>query len=145
MHIVILICALLLTDKIYSQPKIFSQLNETNAGCGKITLNQEPRIEAIVAKHIEINQKAKGFPGYRVQVYFGSGSDAKSLANKVRNNLNNEFPDYDSYLIYEAPYFKVRIGDFRNRNESYKAFKLIQSNYPQAFIVDDLIALPRLE
>lgn len=145
MRIVIIISILFFTNKIYSQPKIFSQLNEKNAGWGKITIIQEPKVEAIIAKHIEINQKAKGFPGYRVQVYFGSGSDAKSLANKVRNNLNNEFPDYDSYLIYEAPYFKVRIGDFRNRNEAYKAFKIIQPNYPQAFIVDDLIALPRLE
>lgn len=145
MRFFVFIFILFSSNEIYSQPKIFSQLNETQSGWGKVTIKQEPRIEAIVAKHIDINQKAKGFPGYRVQVYFGSGSDAKSVANKIRNNLNTEFADYDSYLVYEAPYFKVRIGDFRNRNEAYKAFKIIQTNYPQAFIVDDLIALPRLD
>jgi len=145
MRIVLFVFIVLFSSKIFCQPKIFSSLNETKTGWGKVTLKQEPRIEAIVAKHIDLNQKAKGFPGYRVQVYFGSGSDAKSAANKIRNNLNNEFTDYDSYLVYEAPYFKVRVGDYRNRNEAFKAFKIIQANYPQAFIVDDLIALPRLE
>ncbi len=129
----------------FAQPKIFATLAETKSGWGKITLQQESRIEAIVGKHIEVNQKAKGFPGYRVQVYFGSGSDAKNTAHKIRNSLNTTFPDYDSYLVYEAPYFKVRVGDFRNRNEAYKAFKIIQSSYPGAFIVDDLIGLPRLD
>ncbi len=145
MRIILYFVIILFSLNGYCQPKIFSSLKENKAGWGKVTIKQEPRIEAIVAKHIDINQKAKGFPGYRVQVYFGSGSDAKSIANKIRNNLNNEFTDYDSYLVYEAPYFKVRVGDFRNRNEAFKAFKIIQSNYPQAFIVDDLIALPRIE
>lgn len=128
-----------------AQPKIYATLSETKTGWGKVTLQQESRIEAIVGKHIEVNQKAKGFPGYRVQVYFGSGSDAKNTAHKIRNSLNTAFPDYDSYLVYEAPYFKVRVGDFRNRNEAYKAFKIIQPSYPGAFIVDDLIGLPRLD
>jgi hypothetical protein len=130
--------------KTIAQPEIYQTISSTKPGWGKVTLNQEPRIEALVGKHIAINQKAKGFPGYRVQVYFGSGTDAKSVANKIRTELNNQFPDMSSYLIYEAPYFKVRVGDYRNRNEAYKAFKILQGNYPGAFIVDDLIGLPRL-
>lgn len=130
--------------KTIAQPEIYQSLSSSKTGWGKVTLLQESRIEGIVSKHIEINQKAKGFPGYRVQVYFGSGSDAKSIANKIRSELNNQFPEIGSYLLYEAPYFKVRVGDFRNRNEAYKAFKLVQGNYPGAFIVEDLIEMPRL-
>lgn len=132
------------TVNINAQPKIFQDLKSTQSGWGKVTLVQDPKIESWVGKHIDINQKAKGFPGYRVQVYFGSGTDAKNIANKIRTDLNKEYTDWSSYLSYEAPYFKVRIGDFRNRNEAYKAFKIIQSNYPGAFIVEDLITLPSL-
>jgi hypothetical protein len=143
-----LFCFLLLLEfvtlKTIAQPEIYQTISSSKTGWGKVTLNQEPRLEALVGKHISINQKAKGFPGFRVQVYFGSGTDAKSMANKIRAELNNKFPDMSSYLIYEAPYFKVRIGDYRNRNEAYKAFKMVQENYPGAFIVDDLIGLPRL-
>ncbi len=130
--------------RIWAQPEIFQSISTTKPGWGKVSLVQEPRIEAWVGKHIEINQKAKGFPGYRVQVYFGSGSDAKSIANKIRTDLNNQYPDLGSYLLYEAPYFKVRVGDFRNRNEAYKSFKIVQATYPGAFIVEDLIGLPNL-
>ena len=129
---------------VRAQPQIFQDLNNTKPGWGKITLIQDQKIEGWIGKHIDINQKAKGFPGYRVQVYFGSGSDAKSIANKIRSELNNQYNDWSSYLTYEAPYFKVRVGDFRNRNEAYKAFKIIQSSYPGAFIVEDLISLPSL-
>lgn len=133
-----------LAIKTIAQPEIYQTISSTKSGWGKITLQQEPRIEALVGKHININQKAKGFPGYRVQVYFGSGSDAKSISNKIRTEINNQFPEMSSYLIYEAPYFKVRVGDYRNRNEAYKAYKILQGNYPGAFVVDDLIGLPRL-
>jgi len=128
----------------YSQPQIFNRLSEKKEGWGIVTLKQDARIEALVSKHIEINKKAKGFPGYRIQVYFGSGTDAKNTANKIRNKINNEYTEYESYLIYETPYFKVRVGDFRNKNEAYKAFKTIKNKYPQAFITDDLIQLPPL-
>jgi hypothetical protein len=127
-----------------AQPEIFKSISARQPGWGKVSIVQESRIEALVGKHIEINQKAKGFPGYRVQVYFGSGSDAKGKANKIRTDLNNQYPEMSSYLLYEAPYFKVRVGDFRNRNEAYKAFKIVQQNYPGAFMVEDLIGLPKL-
>lgn len=139
-----LVLSCFITLKTTAQPEIYKNLTSSKSGWGKVNLVQESRIEGIVSKHIEINQKAKGFPGYRVQIYFGSGSDAKSIANKIRSELNNQFPDMDSYLLYEAPYFKVRVGDFRNRNEAYKAFKLLQESYPSAFVVEDLIGLPRL-
>ena len=129
---------------IHAQTDIFNDLKKSQPGWGKINLQQDPKLELWVEKHRDINQKAKGFPGYRVQVYFGSGSDAKGTANKLRSDLNNQYTDWSSYLSYEAPYFKVRIGDFRNRNEAYKAFKIIQGNYPGAFIVEDLISLPPL-
>jgi hypothetical protein len=138
-----LVLTFCLTLKTFAQPEIYQSLSANKSGWGKVTLLQESRIEGIVSKHIEINQKAKGFPGFRVQVYFGSGSDAKSIANKIRSELNNQYPNLDSYLIYEAPYFKVRVGDFRNRNEAYKAYKMVQDKYPGAFVVDDLIGMPR--
>lgn len=142
--IFLLYILVIISAQVLAQPQIFQDINSSKPGWGKITIIQDSKIEGWIGKHIEINQKAKGFPGYRVQVYFGSGSDAKSIANKIRSELNNQYKDWSSYLSYEAPYFKVRIGDFRNRNEAYKAFKIIQSNYPGAFIVEDLISFPAL-
>lgn len=128
----------------FSQQDIFGTLSQQSPGSGKVTLKQDKRIEALVAKHIDLNQKAKGFPGYRVQIYFGSGPNAKNTANKLRSDFSLKFQDIDTYLIYESPYFKVRAGDFRNRNEAYKVFHILKQTYPEAFIVEDLISLPKL-
>ncbi len=126
------------------EPAIFQSLNRNGIGWGRVQIIYSGDAENIISKHISINQKAKGFQGYRIQVYFGSGNEAKAKAQQLRTELKSSFPQYDNYLIYETPFFKVRIGDFRTKMEAYKLFKEIQTQYPSAFIVEDLISFPSL-
>lgn len=127
-----------------AQSQIFSLLNINHLGWGKFTLTSSINTDNIISKHIKLNQKAKGFPGYRIQVFFASGTDAKNQANKLKTELRDSFSDYNVYVLYEEPFFKVKIGDFRNKIEAYKLFKQIQEYYPSAFIVEDLISFPNL-
>ncbi|NSW44608.1 MAG: SPOR domain-containing protein [Bacteroidales bacterium] len=135
---------LFLLNSGYSQAPIFVSLKTNQLGWGKFTFISSVNAENIISKHISINQKAKGIPGYRVQVYFTSGTDAKNQINKMKTELRNSFPEYDCYIIYEEPFFKLRMGDFRTKIEAYKLFCKIKDVYPSAFIVEDLIAFPSL-
>ncbi|MCX7863047.1 MAG: SPOR domain-containing protein [Bacteroidales bacterium] len=128
----------------HAQPIIINQLKQNEPGWGTVILQSQADIETIIDKHISVNQKAKGIPGYRIQVYFGSGNDAKNQANKIRTELRNAFPSFEAYLTYEEPFFKVKIGDFRNKVEAYKLFKIIQQSYPSAFIVEDIVSYENL-
>jgi hypothetical protein len=123
-----------------AQVMILDELRKSNPNEGKINIISQVDYEQIIQKHIEINEKAKGIPGFRVQVFFSSGNDAKQQANKIKNDLRTNFPDYEVYLIYEEPFFKVRIGNFRTKADAYKLFKQVQLLYPEAFIVEDLIS-----
>jgi UDP-2,3-diacylglucosamine pyrophosphatase LpxH len=133
-----------LSGIIYAQSPIFQSLKTNQLGWGKVNIIYNGNVEDIIAKHISVNEKAKGFQGYRIQVYFGSGNDAKNQAQKLRSELKNSFPQFENYLIYDSPYFKVKIGDFRTKVEAFKLFKEIQNIYPSAFIVEDLISFPPL-
>ncbi|MGQ9846833.1 MAG: SPOR domain-containing protein [Bacteroidales bacterium] len=140
----ILFVFLLITFKSFSQSPIFKSLYNSQLGWGKFSLISNTLSDNIISKHININQKAKGMPGFRIQVFFASGTDAKNQALKIKTEIRNLYPQYEAYIIYEEPFFKLRIGDFRTKIEAYKLFKIIQENYPSAFIVDDLISFPNL-
>jgi len=119
--------------------KTSAQSGTETPATGKITINQSPQIAGLIEKHIAVNDKFRGYPGFRVQIYFGNGNKAKEEALRTRNSFNEGFPQYESYIVFQTPYFKVRVGDFVNRYEAYLAFQEISKKYPQAFLVEDLV------
>jgi len=92
-----------------------------------------------VKKRIAINKRQKGIPGYRVQIFFGS---KRKDALEVKADFLKKYPDINAYTKYDEPYFKVRVGDFRTQLKAQKLHKEISGNFPNAFIVNDLIAAP---
>jgi hypothetical protein len=110
----------------------------------KLPVRQDPRITELLIRHNQINQKRKGTEGYRLEIFFSSENKARERAERVRNEFNLVFPDIASYMLFQTPNFKVRIGDFRNKSEALKTKAHIASKYPNAFIVKDNIRFPEL-
>lgn len=74
--------------------------------------------------------------GYRIQIF---SSNTRGEAMKARVEFLNSYPEAKSYLVYQAPNFKVRVGDYRDRLTVNKNLDLIKENFPSAFIVKDEI------
>lgn len=106
---------------------------------------QDPRLSKILGWHIENNKKRDGIRGYRVEIYFSSDMKAKENAFKQKVKFLSKYPEYDVHVKYVAPNFKVRVGDFRTKNEALKLEKKIKKDYPGAFIVPDIIEFPLLK
>lgn len=111
---------------------------------GKLQIRQDPRITDLLVRHSQINQRKNGTEGFRLEIFFSSENKAREMAMRVRNEFNLVFPDIPSYLLFQTPNFKVRIGDFRNKSEALKTKAYIASKYPNAFIVKDIIRFPEL-
>lgn len=128
---------------------IFYHLNLSENGEGKIILSQSVLLNDLIVKHRQINKKlgkAK-IKGYRIQIYRGIGSDARNEANSVSMRFMNSFPEFSQnqiYAIYETPYFKLRIGDYRNKNEAFEHLFRIKKTFPEAYIVNSNINFPEL-
>lgn len=95
----------------------------------------------LVERHKLINAAKKTMPGYRIQIYFGSD---RARAQEIRAEFIQLFPATPSYLLYQQPNFKVRIGDFRTRLEATGFLKKINGHFSNAFIVPDEVKLPEL-
>lgn len=144
----ILFTLLILTTIIVHAQRETLRLEETgylhtgiSAKDGKIILSQNPNLNNIIKKRINSNENT--FPGWRVQIFFESGNTAMSESRKAKEKFLYRYGNsYGAYIIYEAPYFKLRVGDFRSKAEALYFKERISSNFPNSWVVPDIINYP---
>ena len=96
-------------------------------------------VEQMVAKHVELNNKSKTIPGYRVQIASFSGTSSKANAFDLRDRFSADFPEVQVYIVFDEPNFKVKVGDFRTRLEAYAFLQKIKEFY-KGYITKDNIS-----
>jgi len=111
---------------------------------GKVTITQDQRLQTIIDNHIEANS-TRPLNGWRVQIYFGSGAKAKTTAESIKTGFLTDYPDIEVYLEYDAPYFKVNVGNFRNKLDAEKFKFKLQGEYEKMFLVEAKIEYPSLD
>lgn len=83
---------------------------------GSVKVSKDSRIDVLIKKQIYINTLAiRNQPGFRVQIH---SSNRRNDANDAKAKVMQLYPQYRTYLDFQAPYFKVRIGDFKTREEA---------------------------
>jgi hypothetical protein len=102
-----------------------------------ITVVKDPRLDMLLRKQTELNKEVdkinnKTGPGYRIMVV---NTNDRTKALEVKSRMMSEFPDEKSYLIYQSPYFKILIGNFRTRQEAEPFQKKILEIYPTGVII----------
>jgi len=111
----------------------------------------------IMEKHKDISERIKTQPGFRIQIYFDSGANSKIKSNIIKIKYDSlisvkrydedfiaKFPNTKSYLMYQEPNYKIRVGDFRTSFEAQGLLNYIIDYFPNAFIIKDEINFPVL-
>jgi hypothetical protein len=104
---------------------------------------QDPGVDLLVSKHIQVNKALKTMDGFRIQVFSDSGNNSKTKAQAVYDEFQARFPGTGVYLSFKSPNYKVRIGNFRTRLDAQRFLNDLQADYPNAFIITDQINLPK--
>lgn len=69
--------------------------------------------------------------GYRVQIFADNNSrTAKSEARQRERALGQAFPEFGTYVYYDSPYWRLRVGDFRSQYDAEKAASEIRKSFP---------------
>jgi len=75
--------------------------------------------------------------GFRIQVFSSSGVDEAALMKDV---VAGKFIGDSVYVVYDAPVYKIRVGDFVNRYEANQRLpEFTEKGYRDAWIVPDRI------
>ncbi len=113
---------------------------------GKVEVIKDPRVDTLVARKLSANAGSGegGFSssGYRVQLYAGSD---RAAAYKAQAKFQQNYPDIRSYVTYNEPNFKVRVGDFRTRLEAAKMMEQLKPWFSLMFIIAEKINPPKLD
>lgn len=91
--------------------------------------NDNEKIKDLISKKRTYN-KSFGF-GYRIQLYNGNERRAKS----IKSRFNTEFPNVFSQLKYNAPEWKVQVGNYKTKLEADKALQLFQKEFSGIIVV----------
>ena len=111
---------------------------------GTVRIHGEPAIDSLVRLHVAYNQTFPTIPGYRIQIFMESGNRALANCEEVEAEFLEKYEDIPTYITFSAPYYRVRVGDFRTRLEAEKFLQRINRKYPNAWVIKDEINLPDL-
>jgi len=98
-------------------------------------------IDELLNKHKHFNEVQKTIPGYRIQIYSGSGNYSKGNALSERSRFMGRYPAVKAYIIFSTPYYIVKSGNFRTRLEAEAFRQIIIDDYPESYVVKDDIEL----
>lgn len=108
----------------------------------QVRLQGDTGVERMVEKHIELNNKVKTIPGYRVQIASFSGTSSKANAFDLRDRFIADYPEVQAYIVFDEPNFKVKVGDFRTRLEAYAFLQKIKEFYKGYITKDNIVPEP---
>lgn len=101
-----------------------------------LTVHQDSSLTRLTSDYKSYNHLKDVTDGFRIQVTY---TDIRSEAYNSKGQMYKEFPELKSYVEYDQPYYKLRLGDFKTRLEATYYLQQVIILYPGAFIVKDKI------
>jgi hypothetical protein len=107
-----------------------------------VVIYKDPRLDMLVKKQAQINEETsrdarRTARGFRLMIINTNKRD-EALAAKTK--VYTYFPELKAYLLYQSPYFKLKVGNFKERKEAEDYQKQLNIYFPKGvFIMNDII------
>jgi hypothetical protein len=107
-----------------------------------VVVHKDPRIDLLVKKQIQVNElttrDARRFvQGFRILVM---NTNDRNKATNAKTKIYQEFPELKAYLMWQSPFMKLKVGDFKTREEAEPYLSEIQRFFPSGvYIIRDVI------
>lgn len=109
-----------------------------------LVVHKDARIDQLIRKQIEINEittreARRNVPGFRIQVI---NTTDRNAAVEAKTAVYRLFPELKSYLMYQAPYFRLRVGNFEDRKEAESYQRQLSREFKRnVYIVNDVVEI----
>ncbi len=116
---------------------------------GTVIVHKDPRLALLVKKQAQINEETtrnnrRSMPGFRIQII---NTADRSKAIDAKSRVYQLYPELKAYLQYQSPYYRLKVGNFKTRQEAEEYLRSLGRDFPNTvFIVRDVIEVkPELE
>ena len=108
-----------------------------------IIVHKDPRLDLLTAKQASVNKvtahmtSTGQYRGYRLQLL---STRSRDEAFKLKSQMLQLFPAQKAYILFQSPYFKVRIGNFLKPDAANDFKKQLAKSYTgNAYLIEDFI------
>ncbi|MDR2936015.1 MAG: hypothetical protein LBU80_01555 [Rikenellaceae bacterium] len=96
---------------------------------------------------VQVNRMPVGkstIQGYRVRIFVDNNQNARSNAQAIQRRFSEAFPGIPVYLVYEAPNYKVTVGNCLTSDEAVMLWGRVRESFERAFVVREEVPLTAL-
>lgn len=137
--------------------EILKELNSTSPGKGKVTVYEDESIKHVVGRPMTpprtVYTSADGstqfhrMRGYKVQAFSGNNQrTSKDEAHRKQGLINASYPEHETVVLFESPFWRLRVGNFESREEAQALMENLQKTFPsfgkEMYIVVDEVKIP---
>jgi hypothetical protein len=129
-------------NKLYTIFFVLLIANAHAQDTASVILHKDPRIDLLVSKQIEINDittrnSRRNGPGFRIQVM---SSNNRNTVLEAKTKMYRRFPELKAYMMYQSPFFRLKVGNFLDREEAGQYLPGIQKLFEgNVYTVPDTI------
>jgi len=137
-----------------SRRTLVDDLQTPKPGKGNVVIDQSAAIGNLIGARrygadVETTGEGKSFlkfQGYRVQVYSGNDPNRSKEEAFKREKEIKETVSISTYITYNAPFWRLRVGDFNSHEEAYAVQRQLMQAFPtygkEMYIVKENIQVP---
>ena len=104
---------------------------------GDLRVESSARVNELVAQKMEFNKTVASYPGYKIQIYYGSEKECY----EIRDEFRALYPDISASIVFSTPQWKLQVGNYRTRLEADRSILKIKKEYPSAIVLATEIEL----
>ena len=129
---------------LFSSAKTFAQDTSWKKAVdsNSVVIHKDSRIDLLVKKQADINElttrEARRIgKGYRLMII---NTNKRDEAIAAKTKVYTYFPELKAYLLYQSPYFKLKVGNFKDRKDAESYQKRLNIYFPKGvYIMNDTI------
>ena len=96
-----------------------------------LIVKQDPRIDSLLTKKIELDRGRYANSYFTLQLYYGNLETATILLDSAKNS----YPHLPIELSFETPNYKVQAGRFKDKIKGLKTLDTVKGEFPSAFLL----------
>lgn len=122
---------------------IIEELNRADPGKGKVAVYQDEGVKDVAGRPIAtqpsprpVYSSADGSSyvrvvGYRIQAFAGNNQrTSKNEAYRKQSMINGAFPGLETKIIFDSPFWRLRVGNFRSREDANAVMSQMRQKFP---------------
>jgi hypothetical protein len=140
MKLSLLIFSIFISAALSAQDSAWKNNIDTNT----VIVHKDQRLDMLVRKQIEINEVTsrdarRVGKGFRLLVV---NTNKREEAIDAKTKVYTYFPELKPYLIYQSPYFKLKVGNFKERKDAEAYQKRLNTYFTKGvFVINDVIEM----